>query len=145
MAYSVQADIEARLGVKSVIGLSNDTPNATTVDAALIVKLIARADGIIDAQVKQVYAVPLSPVAEVIKGISVDLTCFFLLQRRYSGTDIPSDWQQTYKDAIQILKDIADLKVSLPNISAVASPEAAIVAPPRALDFTDDTRQESFY
>jgi phage gp36-like protein len=145
MAYCSLTDIEARLGAKNVVGLSNDTPNATTPDAALVSTLIARADGVIDAQVRQVYDVPLSPVPEVIKSISVDLASFFLLQRRFSETEMPSDWQQAYKDAVDLLKDIADMKVALVGVSQIRSPEAEIVAPPPAMDFRDRSRQESFY
>jgi phage gp36-like protein len=143
--YSAVDDIEARLGKTNLPGLSNDTAGAITSDTSLIESLIARADGMIDAQLGQVYDVPLQTVDDVVRSISVDLTCYFLLQRRFSEVEMPADWNQIYKDAMQLVRDIGDLKVRLPSDPDVKSPEGTMTAPDVQFDFNDETRREKYY
>jgi phage gp36-like protein len=145
MAYSLYTDIQDALKTTSLVQLSNDTLGSSTVDTTLVENIIARADAIIDGELHEVYETPLTTVPEVIKGISVDYACYFLLQRVFAEMPVPTDWADRYKDAKQRLSDIADLKIALPDAILIESAEAAIVAPDKAIDFNDETRQESFF
>lgn len=145
MAYSEEADWNARIGAKMVAQCSNDTANSETADATVLTALVTAVDALIDGKLSQVYDVPLESTPDIVNDISADLVCVKLLQRRFSEMGLSPDWQQRGKDAMQNLQEIADLKIALPDTISVSSAEADIVAPDKVIDFNDEDRQESFF
>jgi hypothetical protein len=85
-------------------------------------------------------------IPQIIHGISVDLACFFGMQRRFSTMEMPSDWKSVY-DRIMgtpqmkgMLDQIADLEMSIGL--DVDSAEASISAPTQLIDFNDEDKPE---
>ena len=131
MPYSTQSDLETRITAVNLARLCNDDlSNPTKADYGVVTALIARADAMIDAKVSQVYVVPLStPIDVIIKSISIDLACYYAMQRKFSDLEMPKDWSAVYTDAMNNLNDIADEQLFLNSAQKIASPESAIVAP----------------
>lgn len=145
MAYCTQADLELRLPVLELAELTNDTANATAPNATIITALIEKADAYINGKIGQVYTTPLSPVPVQIKSLSVDLACFYIIQRRWSQVKMPDDWNLVYKNACQTIDDISNLLIKLDGSPTVSSEEADIVAPDVIVDFTDTTSEWSMF
>lgn len=141
MAYSTQTDLENRLSPATLAALTDDT-NGTTTSSAIVTALIARADALIDAKIAADYTTPITSPPTIINAISVDLACFYAMQRRYTEQAMPPDWTQTYKNAIAILDDVASGKLTLagvPTPSTDSSKEAEVIAPDRIVAFNDST------
>lgn len=145
MPYCTEQDIENRITRKALVELTNDGVDAQTPDSAVVSTLIAKADGTIDAKVGVVYAVPFSPVPDIIKLISIDLACYFAMQRRFLEVQMPEDWQKTYKDAMAMLDSIASLQVKLNASPVLEGSTAKIVANDRVVDFFSTTSPQSKY
>lgn len=108
-----------------------------------VAELIARADAQIDAFAGQIYAVPFVPTPPLVKTISVDLACYFAMQRRYSEQTMPADWVKVWEHARADLQRIADEEVDLNVLAPIVSGEADIVANPQTFTFNDTTTQMS--
>lgn len=145
MAYCLYTDMEARLGTLRCAELTNDTSGATTTDQTVAGALITRADTLIDAKMTGYYATPFSSVPKLIKQISIDIACYYAFMRRFVGMEMPKEWEATYKQALILLDDISNGKITLDTSPTVASAESAIVAPTKLIDFDDTDKVESFF
>ena len=145
MAYCRPLDIQTHIGFKTLTELSNDTPNATAPDFTVVSDLIEHASTTIDAYISGVYTVPFNPVPKIINLIATDIACYLCFMRRFTEMDVPKFWVQEYKDAIQMVKDIADLKITLDTEPAVMSKEAEIVAPAQRVNFDDENNPMSWF
>ena len=130
--YSQQSDLETRISATTLARLCNDdNTDLTKADYETVKGLIARADAMIDAKVSEIYQTPLvTPIDLVVKNISVDLSIYFAYQRQSTGVDMPKSWDDTYKQAMATLDDIADEVIQLSQAQKIVSPEAVIVSPP---------------
>ncbi len=104
MAYATLTDIEKSLPQDIIIQLTDDN-NMGVVDQAVVDEAIAWADDVIDNHVRGKYPVPLNPVPDMIKKISVDLSIYFLYNRRFE-TDIPEGILIRYKNTMALLDKI---------------------------------------
>ena len=104
MAYSTLTDIEKSLPQDIIIQLTDDT-NSGLVDSSVVDEAIAWADDVIDNHVRGKYPVPLNPVPDIIKKISVDLSIYFLYNRRFE-TDIPDGILTRFKNTMAMLDKI---------------------------------------
>ena len=146
MAYSVQADLEAKIGKDSLAQLTNDVAGATDADTTVVSALIAEADGIIDSFVGTVYAVPLVTVPQNIKDISAVLACYFGLQRRFTETKLEQlGWTARYSVAMDILKKIASEELRLDADTPEDSPEIQGSFPVKIMDFDNPYNPTSRY
>jgi len=123
MAYCVQADITARTPADVIEQLTDDdvsgSINATNLNAA-----IADADAEIDSYLRGNYDVPLdSPVDGLIKRLSVDLTVYFLYQRRLD-LDMPESVENRYNRALEILIEIQEGERSIAIDSGISSSQS---------------------
>ncbi len=108
MAYCTQADILNQLPEEELIELTDDA-NAGVVDEDVVTRAIADADAEINGYCSR-YSLPLSPVPDMIRKISVDLAVFNL----YSRLQEPPDQVKTRRaSGASFLKDVSRGTVSL--------------------------------
>ena len=118
MAYSTIDDIRALLPEDELLRLTDDeglgSVNTARVDAA-----IARADADIDSYCAARYSVPVTPVPQLLKSISVDLAVYDLYSR--AVISMPEVRGRRQRDARKHLEDIAGGRATL-GTSEVPSP-----------------------
>lgn len=100
MAYCVAEDIVLRQPEIDLVKLTDDD-GLGQVNAGVLEGAIADADAVIDGHLRGRLEVPISPVPDLLRRLSVDLTLHFLHQRR--GLDT---YKQRYEDARELLKEI---------------------------------------
>jgi phage gp36-like protein len=110
MAYSAQADIFNQVESEVLIQLTDDE-NTGAVGEAVVTRAIADADATIDAYCQGRYNVPLSPVPEKIRQVSVDIAIYNLYSRRMDT--MPEVRAERHKEAIRFLEKVADGKISI--------------------------------
>jgi phage gp36-like protein len=139
MAYSTQADLEAKVPAQLLVELTDDE-QAGTAHAARIARAIDDADAMINGSVRSHYAVPLSPVPPLIRKLSVDLALWELHCRRGPHFDVPEWAKDQHKWALEQLKAIREGHLDL-GVEPPPAPSEAVVATtdgPERL-FTADT------
>jgi len=110
MAYCIQDDILNQLEESALIELTDDENTGAVVDA-VVARAIADADATIDAYCQGRYSVPLSPVPEKIRQVSVDIAIYNLYSRR--GDVVPEVRKDRYREAVRFLEKVADGKITL--------------------------------
>ena len=119
MSYSSLDDIKKLIPEETIIQLTDDE-NLGFVNQSRIDEAIAQADAEIDSYCGGRYTVPLSPVPDIIRKISVDIAIYNLYSRRVEV--IPETRAERYKNAIRQLEGIAKGTIS---IGEAAAPPAA--------------------
>lgn len=105
MAYSIQTDIENRIGSARLLQLADRDGNGS-VDAAVLAAAIEKADDLIDSYLRGRYDLPLqAPVPVIVRELSVDLSIYFLQQARRET--LSNQDQQNYQLAIDFLEGIS--------------------------------------
>jgi len=109
MAYAVQADLEQRFGEAELVRLTDRAaPPTGQVDAAVVTRAIADAEAEINGYLASRYTLPLGSTPEILKRLTCDLARYLLYD------DVaPDQIRDRYKDAVALLKGIAEGKVSL--------------------------------
>lgn len=113
--------------------------------------MIARADGMINAYIQDIVTLPLVvSIPQILRNISTDLACYYAMQRRFSEMQMPPDWGQVYKTAMDTLVKLSTEEITLDVAQPSSAPQAVMVAPDRTdsrlnIDFTDPTSQFSRY
>jgi phage gp36-like protein len=110
MTYSIQSDIVDQLDEDSLIQLTDDE-DAGEVNEGRVAKAIADADATINAYCQGIYMIPLDPVPDKIRQISVDIAIYNLFSRR--GDTAPDIRIERHKEAIRFLEKVADGRISL--------------------------------
>lgn len=109
MAYSIQDDILNQLDEDTLIQLTDDE-GVGSVDATVVARAIADADATIDAYCQSRYTVPLDPVPDKIRQVSVDIAIYNLYSRRRGA---PDDRKDRHKEAIRFLERVGEGKIGL--------------------------------
>lgn len=109
MAYSALADTQNQIEEAKLIQLTDDE-GLGSVNEARVTRAIADADAEIDGYVGSRYVVPLSPVPDSIRRLSVELAIYNLYARR---DKVPEHRVERYKGAVKLLEQIALGKISL--------------------------------
>lgn len=104
MAYSTLTDLEKSIPEAQIIQLTDDE-SAGAVNEDVVDEAIAWADDLIDNHARGKYPVPITPVPEMVKKISVDLVIFWLYTRR-QAYEIPDGVQTRYNAAMRLLEKI---------------------------------------
>lgn len=112
MAYCVEADIIERFDDNELIELTNDAPGAGAVDSNVISDAIDDADSEINGYCQKWYEIPLDPVTNLIKKLSIDITVYNIYSRR-PQFEMPATVKDRYDNAVRILGQIATQKVLL--------------------------------
>jgi phage gp36-like protein len=144
MSYCSRADLEKAIEAQVVIDLTDDErAGATNTEIETrVADACARASKRIDGFLRGRYAVPISPVPQMIRAIAVDLAIHRLFSRR-PAIGIPEtvrdNWKAAEADLVRISKGELDLGDEPPPAKS-----SAIVAEADGPDrlFTQDTLKE---
>jgi len=113
MAYCAQDethnDILDQLDESVLIQLTD--PDGAEIDENVVTRAIEDADATIDAYCQGRYTIPLSPVPDKIRQISVDITIYNLFSRR--GDTAHETRKDRHKEAIRFLEAVRDGKIRL--------------------------------
>lgn len=103
MAYCTKSDILDQMEESDLIRLTDDE-NLNVVSDPRVAKAIADADAEINGYCGKRYRVPMAPVPDLIRKMSVDIAVYNLFSRREGA---PEDRRNRYKDAIAFLRLVA--------------------------------------
>ena len=120
MAYCTKSDILDQLDESILIQLTDDEGTGEVNDNR-VDKAISAADAKVDAYCQKLYAIPLSPVPDSIRDISVDIAIYKLYSRR--DDTMPETRRDNYKNAIRFLEKVSEGKVELGASSLEAAGE----------------------
>ena len=110
MNYCLQTDILNQLNSTVLLQLTDDA-GVGAIDTDVVTRAIADADATIDSYCQARYSVPLSPVPEKIRQISVDIAIYNLYSRR--DDVVPDIRKDRDKEAIRFLEKVADGKIQM--------------------------------
>jgi phage gp36-like protein len=116
MPYCTQSDLITMIPLKELAELtadSGDTPDSQVVDEA-----ISRADAEIDAYLGMRHTLPLTPLPDQVKGLSIDMALYHLYSRRSVA---PTVRRQKYEAAVAFLKLVAAGEAVLDDSGNAAS------------------------
>lgn len=102
MAYCTESDLLSLIPQKELAELTTDAGD--TPDSQMVAEAIDRADAEIDAYLGSRYALPLTPVPDQVKGLSIDMALYHLYSRRSVA---PPVRRQKYEAALSLLQQIA--------------------------------------
>lgn len=102
MAYCTENDLLSMIPVKEFAELTAETGD--TPDSLVVADAIDRAEAEIDAYLGVRYTLPLSPVPDQVKGLSVDISLYHLYSRRNVALPVR---RQKYEAAVSFLKQVA--------------------------------------
>lgn len=108
--YCTFEDIK-KLVPENMLIMATDDDNVGAVNEQRLNESIAQADAEIDLYCETRYEVPFTTVPPVVKKCSVDIAIYNLYSRKVEA--IPETRSTRYKDAIRLLRGIADGSVSL--------------------------------
>ena len=100
MAYCTQDDILDQVDESVLIQLTD--PDGAAIDEDVVTRAIEDADATIDSYCQGRYTIPLSPVPDKIRQISVDITIYNLFSRR--GDTAHETRKDRHKEAIRFLE-----------------------------------------
>lgn len=124
--------------------LTNLNMSATDVPIALLAKAIIKAD----AEVRAAFSSDLlaaldalSPTPAIVKSLSEDIASYYVMRGLYSGnTPSINAWVEKYKEAKEILKEIAEGKKQIEGITVdVISIQSSTKNYKRTFDERDET------
>jgi len=110
MPYCDLDDLQEQISENALIGLSDDDA-VGVVDDSVISRAIADADTVIDAHCQGRYTVPLTPVSDMIRSVSVDIAIYNLYSRRDDLA--PEIRKDRYKEAMRFLEKVSAGKIGL--------------------------------
>lgn len=131
MAYCTQEDLVNQIEEALLKQLTDDA-GADEIDEDIVARAIADADATIDSYCQGRYSVPLSPVPEKIRELSVDIAVYNLYSRR--GRVVPEVRKDRHQAAVRFLERVAEGKIALGAATpAPANTEnsATVVSAPR--------------
>lgn len=112
MPYCTLDDLKKSIPEANIIQLTDDTGTGGAIDQTKVDEAIAYAGQLIDGYLRGRYSLPLNPVPELIKHLSVDLAVFHLYSRRFE-LEMPESMMAKYKNAIKLLEQIQKGLVTL--------------------------------
>jgi len=110
MAYSTIDDIRAYMPEEEILRLTDDEGLGVVVESRLE-SVITSADAYIDAYCGTRYEVPVSPVPELLRSLSVDIAIYGLYSRMVA--EMPEERAERHRAAIWHLTEISKGTVSL--------------------------------
>jgi len=121
MPYLTRAAIEAAIPATTLAWLTNDDPAATAPDEAVLATAIANVEELVDGYLRGRYELPFIAVPSMVRGLAVNLLRHELYVRRPEG-DVPEPVKVAYANAIKVLEQIRDGRVTLGVASGKAAP-----------------------
>ena len=117
MSYCTQDDLLTMIPLKELAELTADSGD--TPDSQVVAEAIQRADAEIDSYLGLRYGLPLTPVPDQVKGLSMDMALYHLYSRRSVA---PAVRQQKYEAAVSFLKLVAAEEAVLEQNTSPTSP-----------------------
>lgn len=100
--YATVAEFEEEIGTDETVQLTNlDNPSAITINVTRLEKTLLAATGEINSYLATRYAIPVSPIPQVLKNYCIDIAWYRLAQN-----NTPEQFATRYNNAINRLKDI---------------------------------------
>jgi len=121
MAYCTENDLLSLIPQQELAELTTDSGDIP--DSQVVTEAIDRADAEIDAYLGSRYALPLSPVPDQVKGLSMDMALYHLYSRRSVA---PPVRRQKYEAALSFLKQIAAGEAVLAGASELLTENAQV-------------------
>ena len=122
MAYCTQSDLLTMIPLQELAELTADSGD--TPDSGVVNEAIHRADAEIDAYLGMRYTLPLSPLPDQVKGLSIDMALYHLYSRRSVA---PTVRRQKYEAAISFLKLVAEGEAVVEDVDGDSSMEGGQV------------------
>lgn len=117
--YASAADFVSEIGSEETIQLTNlDNPSAVTVNTGRLEKTLSAATGEINSYLATRYAIPVSPVPQILKNYCIDIAWY-----RLGQNNAPEQYATRYNNAIARLKDIEKGQMLLVSDTGVAIPQ----------------------
>jgi phage gp36-like protein len=122
MAYITNADIEERVGPAALIQLADDDGNGVA-DAGVVDEARLGAEGEVNSYLARRYQTPIdlavhASLSDVLASVTLDLAEYRLRMRR---PPVSEDARRRRDQAIDWLSQVADGRVDLPSLTAVAA------------------------
>jgi phage gp36-like protein len=138
MAYSVQADVERRVGGLAKLVQLTAAPGGTVVDANVLASAIAEADALIDSYAHKRHKTPFSPIPPSITTRSARIAARVLRQWKFSVLSSDAD------DETIDLKWLEDLAKGLvdPGVEPSPEPSSLVVDHAGERESTKDVSRE---
>lgn len=121
MPYSTLNDIKKLIPEETLVQLTDDE-GLGSINQSRIDEAVSQADAEIDSYSGGRYSVPFSPVPDIIKKISVDISIYNLYSRRVE--QIPETRAERYRNAIRQLEGISKGTISMGEAEAPQSSRA---------------------
>jgi phage gp36-like protein len=114
MPYCTSQDIQLRIPASFVAALANDAGGGEY-DPDTVSRAITDADSMIDGYLRSRYQVPFASTPKIVQRLSVDLTVYYLYQRKHDF-EMPDPVRFRYTDAIRTLESIAAGKMHIEDV-----------------------------
>ncbi|VEI47041.1 Mu-like prophage protein gp36 [Actinobacillus equuli] len=111
--YISATDLTEIMSERSLIELSNDDSRPTAVNQDVVNKACQHACETVDGYLRSRYVLPLSAVPTIVRNICLYLARHWLYSRRPENKGFPDNVKETYKQALEDLKQIASGKFHL--------------------------------
>lgn len=107
--------------VPKVTTVNASVGSVTTINSAVIYAFAGHAEALIDAKLARLYAVPVPGSPPLLESIACDLTLYRLFTRRMLSGESANDspWPDRYKEAMELLDQIASGELTLVNSGGV--------------------------
>ena len=128
MAWLTQTVLERAATANDVAQLASDDTRPTSPNADTLAQAIAAATGLVKGHLRGRYPTETDAqtASATVTGIACDV-CMGILARRRS-TPLGTYRTEVYNQAIQLLRDIRDGRISVPEWEAVTATEGQILA-----------------
>lgn len=106
-------ELKAALSEQTLIELSNDDYQATTVNDGVVRVAIDFGQQLIDGYLRSRYTLPLASPHTLLKQLNIDISRHWLYQRRPEGRELPEAVTSAYKNAVKTLEAVQGGKLHL--------------------------------
>ena len=120
MAYVLRADVLGKMDLKELILLTNNDPNANSVDYTKVDAILTFINSLVDDALRGHYTLPLeASVAVVINEIALNLTIYKINELR-KRNQMPDGMKDLWKSNLDLLKDYQEGRKTL-NVGTAES------------------------
>lgn len=114
MNYCTLEDVKGHIPDARLVEITDDThPNDSgSIQSDIVDKAIVESSNLIDAYIGKRFKLPLPSVPSVLNSICVDLTIYNLYER-VTEMNVTDGMQLRYKNALSLLKGIAEGDISI--------------------------------
>lgn len=123
MAYCTVNDLLLKMSAKKILEFVDDNKIGNINDPEIIATIEeiikTKADSLIDLYCNEKYSVPFYPVPDIIKHLSIDISLYFIITRRYGAENElqSTEIERDYERALRTLQMIADGDITIPVVS----------------------------